>query len=162
MISFHSQITLFCYVLKPRGSSNKSDMHTQEGGWTWTDCFDKNTCKIQLKDRCTVQADKNCFNHYNILFKQTTDQQSIHFWVILKTSKCLQNWEQSQQEYGLLHAQHDGLGRSRRLLVYNTFEDQMTENVKAAFWQSDSCNPLMIPQINEENNAVDGRQNPWT
>ena len=25
MISFHSQITLLCYVLKPRGSSNKSD-----------------------------------------------------------------------------------------------------------------------------------------
>lgn len=62
------------------------------------------------------------------LLQWTTDQESIHFWVIIKTSQWLRNWEKNEQEFGVWDVQCGGL---RSLVVYDTFEAHLNEKVKA-------------------------------
>ena len=66
-----------------------------------------------------------------ILFRRTTDEQSIKFAT---------KFEEKRARIG----NGGGLGRWRRLLVYDTFEAHVTENEKAVFAKENS-NLALIP-----------------
>ena len=61
-----------------------------------------------------------------------------------KGQKWLQNSKKSEQEFEVWYRQRGGLGRCSSLLVYDTFEGHVTENVKVVFAKENS-NLALIP-----------------
>ena len=65
-----------------------------------------------------------------ILFSRTTHEQSIK----MATKQCTNyDLKKSKQEFEVQYRQRGDLGRCSGLLVYDTFEAHVTDNVKVVF-----------------------------
>ena len=89
-----------------------------------------------------------------------------------KASKWLWNLKKSEQEFEVWCRQRGGLGRCNSLLVYDTFETHMTENVKVVFakelqFSSNSSQIDLsslthsVPWVIEELDSVGSGWYPW-
>lgn len=80
--------------------------------------------------------------HFKLLFlfRWTTDQQGIHFWVSLKHN----NWKKSEREFEIQYWQCGGLGRRSSLIVYVTFEAHVTETLCENIFTKENTNSALI------------------